>query len=184
MEGPQDPKSYLINIKSIELGKKYLLFKDKLFSRNVRIYQQKYKPNKAIKDTLLKFPEYFWYFNNGITILAERITLKEEDKVIILKNPQIINGCQTVTTIGENKESEASLFVKIVEVEDDISNQYLIDGIIEANNRQTPVDERMLKSNHPLQVKLQRELDIIMREKRVNIKRRKLNLNILPDYVV
>jgi len=159
MEGPKEPNSYLVNMKSNELRKKYRLFKDKLFSRNVRIYQQKYKPNKAIKETLTQNPHNFWYFNNGITILAERITLKEDDKTIILKNPQIINGCQTVTTIGENKESEVYLFVKVVEIEDNISNQYLIDGIIEANNRQTPVDERMLKSNHPLQVRLQREVE-------------------------
>ena len=148
-------------MKSSELRKKFRVFKDKLFSRNVRIYQQKYKPNKAIKDTLINNPNNFWYFNNGITMLAQRITLREEDKKFILKNPQIINGCQTVTTVGEDKESEACLFVKIVEIEDTIENQYLIDGIIEANNRQTPVDERMLKSNHPLQVKLQRELETL-----------------------
>lgn len=159
MEGALNPIAYLVNMKSTELRIKYRNLKDKLFSRNVRIYQQKYKSNKAIKETLNQNPNNFWYFNNGITILAERITLKEIERKIVLKNPQIINGCQTVTTIGENKESEARLFVKIVEVEDNITNQYLIDGIIEANNRQTPIDERMLKSNHPLQVKLQRELE-------------------------
>jgi hypothetical protein len=159
MEGPHEPKSFLVNMNSNELRKKYRLYKDKLFSRNVRIYQEKYKPNKSIKGTLTNHPNNFWYFNNGITILTERITLKSDDQVIILKNPQIINGCQTVTTIGENKESDACLFIKIVEIEDDILNQNLIDGIIQANNRQTPVDERMLKSNHPLQVKIQKELE-------------------------
>lgn len=161
MEGPKDPTAYLVNIKSKELRNKYRLHKDNLFSRNVRIYQEKYKSNKAIKETLMQKPHNFWYFNNGITVLSERVTLKEDERKIILKNPQIINGCQTVTTIGENKESESRLFVKIVEIEDNISNQYLIDGIIEANNRQTPVDERMLKSNHPLQVKLQREFETL-----------------------
>ncbi len=114
-----------------------------------------------MKETLAKYHENFWYFNNGITILSEKITLHEEEKKIILRNPQIINGCQTVSTIGENRHSEALLFAKIVEIGDSLVNQELIDGIIEANNRQTPVDERILKSNHPLQVRLQRNLETL-----------------------
>lgn len=161
MHGPENPKAYLAILKTTVLREKYRKYKDTLFSRNVRIYQEKYKPNKAIKDTLTDKPHYFWYFNNGITILTERITPKDDERKLVLKNPQIINGCQSVTTIGESKESDALLFAKIVEIEDNISNQLLIDGIIEANNRQTPVDERMLKSNHPLQVKLQRELETL-----------------------
>lgn len=160
MEGPKKPDSYLINISSEILRKEYLKFKDKLFSRNVRIfYSETKKPNKAIKKTLIEQPQNFWYFNNGITILSEKVNLQKEDKKIILKNPQIINGCQTVSTIGENRPSQSCLFAKIVEIGDSVINQELIDGIIEANNRQTPVDERMLKSNHPLQVRLQRNID-------------------------
>lgn len=162
MEGPSNPKAYLLNIPSEVLRKEYLRFKDKLFSRNVRIfYSDTKKPNKAMKQTLAEEPNNFWYFNNGITILSEKVTLFKEDKKIILKNPQIINGCQTVSTIGENRPSDASLFAKIVEIGDSLINQDLIDGIIEANNRQTPVDERMLKSNHPLQVRLQRSLETL-----------------------
>ena len=114
-----------------------------------------------MKQTLVEQPQNFWYFNNGITILSEKVTVLKDDKKIILKNPQIINGCQTVSTIGENRPSDSSLFAKIVEIGDNIINQNLIDGIIEANNRQTPVDERMLKSNHPLQVRLQRNLETL-----------------------
>ena len=162
MEGPKNPNAYLINISSEILRKEYLRFKEKLFSRNVRIfYSESKKPNKAMKDTLAEQPQNFWYFNNGITILSEKVTLLKEDKKIILKNPQIINGCQTVSTIGENKASDSCLFAKIVEIGDSLINQELIDGIIEANNRQTPVDERMLKSNHPLQVRLQRHLETL-----------------------
>jgi len=79
----------------------------------------------------------------------------------MMTNPQIINGCQTISTIGENRPSDSCLFAKIVEIGDSLINQELIDGIIEANNRQTPVDERMLKSNHPLQVRLQRHLETL-----------------------
>ncbi len=161
MEGPLDPKSYVVILKSEVLRKEYLKWKDKLFSRNVRIFYgiSAKKPNKYMKKTLSDEPQNFWYFNNGITILSEKVTPKKEDQKIILKNPQIINGCQTVSVIGETRQNDAFLFVKIIEIGDDLINQNFIDGIIEANNRQTPVDERILKSNHPLQVKLQRNLE-------------------------
>lgn len=156
---PSEPKSFIINIKTDEIRNIYRRFKEKLFSRNVRVFYENTKPNKAIKDTLIKEPKFFWYFNNGITILSESIEENKKDNELILNNPQIINGCQTVTQIGENTTSNALLCAKIIEVTDSLINQKFIDGIIEANNRQNPVDERILKSNHPLQVKLQRSLE-------------------------
>lgn len=159
LNGPTDPPAYLVTLPSETLRKEYQKFKSKLFSRNVRVfYGESPKANKNMKKTLTEQPNKFWYFNNGITILAEKVTINKEDKKIKLKNPQIINGCQTVSTVGESRPMQSLLFAKIIEIADNISNQILIDGIIEANNRQTPVDERMLKSNHPLQIKLQREL--------------------------
>ena len=78
------------------------------------------------------------------------------------KNPQIINGCQTYSTIGEYLKNDTPLlFAKIIEVADTVENQDLIDGIIEANNRQNPINERILKSCHPAQVKLAREFETL-----------------------
>jgi len=159
LDGPEDPKSYIININCNDLRKIYLQFKNKLFSANVRVFQEGTKPNKAIKETLNNNPIDFWYFNNGITILAEKITNDKDSKELRLKNPQIINGCQTTTQIGESPPSKATLLVKIISIKSELSNQQFIDGIIEANNRQNPIDERMLKSNHPLQNILHNKLE-------------------------
>jgi hypothetical protein len=156
------PKSYIIHVNTNELRDIYGKWKEKLFSRNVRIfYGGTKKANKEMERTLAGEPEHFWYYNNGVTILSEKVTVKSRDKKIILKNPQVINGCQTISTIGEtNKKKDGSAYIlaKIIEIPDDSENQVFIDGIIQANNRQTPVDERILKSNHPLQVALQRQL--------------------------
>lgn len=162
--GPENPRGFIANLSSSDLQKMYRNYKQKLFSRNVRIFygdsgKKRFRPNPKIRETLTTNADKFWYFNNGITILCDEIKQNSEQKILTLNNPQIINGCQTVTTIGENEKSEASIFAKIIEIGDNIANQELIDGIIEANNRQNPVDERILKSNHPLQVKLQRKLE-------------------------
>lgn len=159
---PSERIAYIANFTTETLRDAYKKWGDKLFSRNVRIFQgSNKKPNKAMKRTLAEQAQYFWYFNNGITILSEKVKLQKTEQKLVLKNPQIINGCQTITSIGENRPTDAFLFAKIVQIGDDIENQNIIDGIIEANNRQVPVDERMLKSNHPLQVKLQRDLEIL-----------------------
>jgi len=159
-----DPKAYIVNFDVKELSELYKKHKEKLFSRNVRVfYGSEVKPNKAMRDTLNgKQQQNFWYFNNGITLLSDKVIFDETKKEIHLMNPQIINGCQTVTTLGLSLDkissNSAYLFAKIIEIGDNVINQSLIDGIVEANNRQNPVDERILKSNHPLQVRLQREL--------------------------
>lgn len=163
LNGPNAPNGYIVNVKSNTLRGIYIKHKEKLFSRNVRIFygeiKKKGSPNFGMKETLINSPSNFWYFNNGITILAQEIKVKSDEKVITLKNPQIINGCQTISIIGTNKENEAELFAKVIEISDNMINQDLIDGIIESNNRQNPVDERILKSNHPLQVALARKLE-------------------------
>ncbi len=156
---PSDKKAYLVNLNTLELRNLYKKFGEKIFDRNVRIFYGDKKPaNKNMIATLSKDPDNFWYFNNGITILSPNVAINE--KKLVLKDPQIINGCQTVTVLGTTENTKSSfVFAKIVEIGDNLLNQNLIDGIIEANNRQTPVDERMLKSNHPLQVKLKNELE-------------------------
>ncbi|PKL92205.1 MAG: hypothetical protein CVV21_05495 [Candidatus Goldiibacteriota bacterium HGW-Goldbacteria-1] len=152
--------AYVCNVETNIMRKMFVQFKENLFSRNVRVFFEKSKPNKAIQKTLEENPGEFWFYNNGITILAEKVDIIDEKrKIIEMYNPQIINGCQTVTTIGNSKPSDAHLIARIVEVRDESENVQLIDGIIEANNRQNPVGERDLKSNHPYQVKLQRELE-------------------------
>ena len=162
LHGPKNPNGYLVTLEANSLRKIYIKFKEKLFSRNVRIFygetKKKGSPNINMKETLLNSSENFWYFNNGVTILAQQVIVDHEKKELKLHNPQIINGCQTVSIIGNNKESAALLFAKIIEINDNVANQSMIDGIIESNNRQNPVDERILKSNHPLQVNLARKL--------------------------
>ncbi len=159
MEGPKEPRSVIVHLEAESIRNAYLSWKEKLFSKNVRIfYGSSKKANSSMKKTLAEQPKMFWYFNNGITILSNKIDISPNDKRITLTDPQIINGCQTVSTLGENHSSDCSLLAKIIEIGDSEINQEFIDGIIEANNRQTPVDERILKSNHPLQVKLERDL--------------------------
>ena len=45
-----------------------------LFSQNLRLFYQSSSVNEALRRTLGEDPENFWYFNNGITIIADKVT--------------------------------------------------------------------------------------------------------------
>ena len=79
-----------------------------LFDENIRDYLgSNGKINSKIKETL-NDPEdmkYFVYYNNGITVVCSSVAKDYVDdgnnKTLLISNPKIVNGCQTVSTIYE-----------------------------------------------------------------------------------
>ncbi|MDH4378383.1 MAG: AIPR family protein [Vampirovibrionales bacterium] len=71
-----------------------------LFDKNIRYHLGKAnKVNKEITKTAIEIPTLFFYYNNGITIIADKFKLNEETLKVKLTRPQIINGAQTVESI-------------------------------------------------------------------------------------
>ena len=61
--------SWIFTMGGTEIGN---LFKDtgvRLFARNIRGYLGNTEINRVMKSTVKKEPEFFWYYNNGITIV-------------------------------------------------------------------------------------------------------------------
>jgi hypothetical protein len=72
---------------------------DLLYEKNVRKFLgNKRKVNKGIEKTLEEHPERFGLYNNGITLVAEEVE-KTSSGEFKLKNPFIVNGCQTTRSI-------------------------------------------------------------------------------------
>lgn len=96
-----------------------------LFYSNVRNYLNSTKINSDIAKTFKETPCDFWYFNNGITILCDTIEpVNELSKSVTFYAAQIVNGCQTASTIckefyNKPKEKrdiqEGTILVKIIE---------------------------------------------------------------------
>jgi len=128
-----------------------------LFRKNVRDFLGSgNETNKRMMETLSDpiEQENFWFYNNGITILCNDASLNMEQKYIHLLDPEIINGCQTVTTIRRFKEDSSSeVLVRVVASED----QAFMDSMILYQNSSNPVLKRDLKSNDPVQVRLHHE---------------------------
>jgi hypothetical protein len=90
-----------------------------LFAKNLRLFRFSSDVNDALSRTLANDPHYFWYFNNGITVICDSITraaVGSPNRLIGLftcDGANIVNGAQTVGTIGNNggikKRANASM---------------------------------------------------------------------------
>lgn len=150
-----------------------------LFSKNIRMILPDSEINSEIKSTVLDHPEEFWYFNNGITLIADRVTKRPvfgENRdlgIFDCDNISIINGAQTVGTIGKlrkefegdyvksKKLEELEVQIRIISLECNSTNQKFIDSVTKANNRQNKVENRDFVSLEVNQKRLAVELRLM-----------------------
>lgn len=128
-----------------------------LFDLNVRYELKNSRVNKKIINTLKSSKrKKFHHYNNGILIVASSYKCSDDKRKITLKDPQIINGCQTVVSIwrayGDLSDDEKKQFdkeckvqVKIIKLEDKTKD--LINELVITTNDQNPMSPRNLKSN-------------------------------------
>lgn len=92
-----------------------------IFFSNIRDYKGLNAINKEIQNTYENHPKDFWYYNNGITLVCREYILKNSSVTIIA--PQIVNGCQTATTIyerwrrqsvEERNNNQGTILIKII----------------------------------------------------------------------
>lgn len=156
-----------------ELAIKYTntsLGRNILFGQNLREALGKSKTFDGMAKTIREEPEKFWFYNNGITILAEDYDterLKDDDKAvekIILKNFSIINGAQTTSALGRflkearmdaseediEKLKKVFVLVRILKVNDSEFRS----RIAIYNNTQNPITTRDMASNREEQLLL------------------------------
>lgn len=142
---------------------------DLLFMRNVRvaINPSQSVVNKAIRDTFANHPEQFAYSNNGITVLCEKHTHFQGTKELVLENPRVVNGSQTLHSIRDvsNPSPKARVMVRIIEIPIPTSGDLesrtqrrkeVINRIAIRSNQQNPIKKWDLVSNDDFQMTLYR----------------------------
>jgi hypothetical protein len=136
-----------------------------LFAGNIRNFLGSSEVNAAIAETLNGEASYFWYYNNGITIIAEdlkRQAIGGSDRSVGMfdcKRVTIVNGAQTVGTIGRtlsSDESGAFLQARIIVVDDPESS--LGKRITRASNTQNKIDARNFVALDSEQERIRTEL--------------------------
>jgi hypothetical protein len=145
------------------LYKLYDDFGSRLLELNVRAYlQARGKVNKGILQTLINEPEKFLTYNNGITMVAEKIEFNEDrTEIIKLLGMQIVNGGQTTASIHRAKKDNNSS-LDLVKVQAKITmvpeNHFekVVPLISKYSNTQNKVNEVDLNANHPFHQAVER----------------------------
>ncbi len=162
--------SYLGIVPGQFLADIYLKYGSKLLQGNVRAFLSvRGKVNKGIRDTIIKSPENFFTYNNGIAIVARSIRFNpDRSRIIAFKDFQIINGGQTTASLAnaiikkEAKKGMDTLFVPmkltVLNVDDDMSEEQvekyndITKTISQCANSQNAVSGADFFSNHPFHV--------------------------------
>lgn len=112
------------------------------------------KVNKGIARTLRNNPEEFFFLHNGITAICSSIHI--DGSVMSVKELNVVNGCQSLSTIFSCSESvrnasDAYVMFRFYE----ISDPERADDISTSTNSQSAVKARDLRSNdkYVLQIK-------------------------------
>jgi hypothetical protein len=143
---------------------------DRLFTGNLRSLLGDTDVNTEMRLTLQDVPENFWYYNNGITIIANKIIKTmaggggTDFGTFHCENISVVNGAQTVSTIGRyyskspDKVSRALVPLRVISLEK--ANDQLGVSITKTNNRQNRIDNRDFVTLDPEQSRLRAELGI------------------------
>jgi hypothetical protein len=104
----------------------------------------------------------FWFLNNGITIACDSFdpVTDPDNPHVKIKNIQIVNGCQTATSLAQaaqDKKLEANVFVllRIYEAPDNS----LVNRIVLTTNNQNKITSRDLRANDRVQIEMQQRFE-------------------------
>jgi len=164
----EEYQSYLAIIPGEALASIYERFGSRLLEQNVRSFLQfSGKINKGIRSTIMKEPEMFLAFNNGIAATADEIELEDSKdgtgKVIsVVKDLQIVNGGQTTASIYHTQKKDkadiSNIFVqvKLSVVKNKEKFSEIVSRISEYANTQNKVSVSDLSSNRPFHIELEK----------------------------
>ncbi|MEW6873049.1 AIPR family protein [Trueperella pyogenes] len=97
-----------------------------IYSRNIRSALGSTIVNEDIAQTARENPESFWYFNNGLTFVADDLKMPRLNngynfKKVSVENGSIVNGAQTSSTLAE--------VLKKADHSDNPENQRIVDAL-------------------------------------------------------
>lgn len=136
-----------------------------IFDSNIREYLGSTGAvNKKIRETLKNPDERknFFFYNNGVTVIVKSIKdcgISGKVRKIEVQNPQIVNGCQTVSTISElfsglpedtleTDFQDTFVIVKLLVIPDDSDEMTeLRKNIVTYNNSQNSIDQKTFEAS-------------------------------------
>ena len=179
--GPGSENMHVGFMRLWDLHQMHKAMGDRFFERNIRYGMPDTSPanramEKAFKQMLVDQSadaSRFLFDHNGVTFSCEKFSQNGDGGVTILE-PRLLNGAQTITTIGRflvkledhadiNRIKERLKKIRVLaKVVSDATDNFVVSVTIN-NNRQTPIQPWNLRANDLIQLQLQdrfRELGI------------------------
>lgn len=159
--------AYLCTVPGVLLAELYNKYNGRLLEGNVRSFlQSRGKVNKGIRSTILREPEMFFAYNNGIAATAHAIKteyINGQPQITKITGLQIVNGGQTTASLATSyiKDSGAKEKIKKIYVPMKLSlvtpevGEELIPNIAHYANSQNKVSDSDLWSNHPFHIRME-----------------------------
>ena len=155
-------------ISASAIGEWYNKFGNRLFAKNIRFYKGRTEVNDGIKNVLLKEPENFVYYNNGIKLLCKNIKRKAKDStnhntgLFALEGVSLVNGAQTTGSIGsiflEKPEQLSKAFVMIQIIDLSSASEETAVQITKLSNTQNKIESKDFVTLDPEQERIRSEL--------------------------
>jgi len=152
-------RAVIVPIKATELINLQGISNQSLFAYNVRGPLGKTKVNKDIVKSIKEQASHklFPLFHNGITIVAKQVN--EEKDLISINEYFVVNGCQSLTALYNNKDmltDNLRILVKFIKAD---PSSKMAEEITDRSNNQNAVKPRDFMANNPIQIRLQNEFD-------------------------
>lgn len=158
--------SYMGVVPGVVLADIYDTFGARLLEGNVRSFlSSKGAVNKRIRETILRAPEQFFAFNNGISVTASNVRFDDDGNLSYAEEFQIINGGQTTASISNARFcdhadlAKINVLMKLTVTNGDMSEddkQELLRTISRASNQQNKVSDADFFSTHPFHVQIEK----------------------------
>ena len=142
-----------------------------LLAENIRQFLGNSDVNTSMRQTLADDPELFWYLNNGITVLCDKITRAPSNATaktlgrFQFSGATIVNGAQTAGCIAsanrENPEETADAWVTVRFISLEGCPPEFAQEVTRGTNTQNRVERRDFVSLDPLQDDLKLDLGML-----------------------
>ena len=152
-------------IRASELALLYNQNRINLFRENPRYYLGPNKINKDMYRTLDEDPVNFYLYNNGLTATCASVDVagQEDELSLMMRDFQIVNGCQTTVTIhelwrkGDPQQRLSSVLVPISVIE--TRNPTTAETVARTTNQQTAMRPEDFRAGNPIHGRLHAEFD-------------------------
>ena len=157
--GKDDPTMFVFPARALQLVHMEGIADGSLFRENVRYGLGNTSVNKAIRGALASKADHasFILGHNGLIILCSSADCSKSGELTI-QDYSVVNGAQSLTSFYNDKSKltdDLRVLVRVVEVQDEA----LARRITENSNNQNAIKPRDLRSNHAIQLRLQKEMN-------------------------